>query len=67
MLITLKFRYLTVMVCGHVIVSGPFVYGTLTISPTLIAQFVRALDLKTQGCGFDSLAGQPNNYLLSFG
>ena len=22
----------------------------------------RALDLKTRGCGFDSLAGQPNNY-----
>ena len=27
-----------------------------------IAQLVRALDLKTQGCGFDSQAGQPNNY-----
>ena len=23
---------------------------------------VRALDLKTRGCGFDSRAGKPNNY-----
>ena len=28
---------------------------------------VRVLDLKTRGCGFDSWAGQPNNYSLSFG
>ena len=27
--------------------------------------FARTLDLKTRGCGFDSQAGQPNNYLLS--
>ena len=26
----------------------------------------RALDLKTQGCGFDSWASQPNIYKLSF-
>ena len=35
--------------------------------PARIAQLVRALDLKTRGCGFDSRAGQPNNYKLSFG
>ena len=27
---------------------------------------ITVLDLKTRGCGFDSRAGQPNNYLLSF-
>ena len=27
----------------------------------------RALNLKIQGCKFDPLAGQPNNYQLSFG
>ena len=32
-----------------------------------IAQLDRALDLKTRGCGFDSQAGKPNKYLLSFG
>ena len=30
--------------------------------PARLAQLVRALDLKTGGCGFDSRAGQPNNY-----
>ena len=30
--------------------------------PARIAQLVRALDLKTRGCGFDSRAGQSNNY-----
>ena len=38
-----------------------------TMLPARIAQLVRALDLKTRGCGFDSRAGQPNNYKLSFG
>ena len=27
-----------------------------------IAQLVRAVDLKTRGCGFNSRADQPNNY-----
>ena len=27
-----------------------------------IAQLVRVLDLRTRGCGFDSQAGQSNNY-----
>ena len=30
--------------------------------PARIAQLDRALELKTRGCGFDSRAGQPNNY-----
>ena len=32
--------------------------------PAGIAQLVKVFDLKTRGCGFDSL---PNNYKLSFG
>ena len=32
---------------------------TLTIPYSSV---VRALDLKTRGCGFDSQAGQSNNY-----
>ena len=32
----------------------------LDTKPARIAQLVRALDLKTQGCGFHSRAGQPN-------
>ena len=31
-------------------------------SPVHIAQLDRALDLKTRGCGFDSLVGQLNKY-----
>ena len=31
-------------------------------STARIAQLVRALDMKTRGCGFDYWAGQPNNY-----
>ena len=34
----------------------------LSCPPARIAQLARALDLKTQGCGFDGRAGQPNNY-----
>ena len=34
-------------------------YPTL---PARIAQWVRALDFKTRGFGFDSQAGQSNNY-----
>ena len=34
--------------------------------PAHIAQLVRALDLKTRGCGFKSRAGQPNSYLLCY-
>ena len=34
----------------------------LKFTSACIAQLVRALDLKTRGCGFDSGAGQPNNY-----
>ena len=30
--------------------------------PTRIGQLDRELDLKFQGCGFDSRAGQSNNY-----
>ena len=32
-----------------------------------LSSVVRALDLKTRGCGFYSWAGQPNNYQLPFG
>ena len=37
------------------------------IQPARIAQLLRALDFKTQGCGFYSRAGQLNNYQLPFG
>ena len=32
------------------------------VQPARIAQLVRALNLKTRGCGLDSQGGQPNNY-----
>ena len=36
----------------------------LTFYHTILtfSSVVRSLDLKTRGCGFDSQAGQPNNY-----
>ena len=30
--------------------------------PAHIAQFDRALDMNSQGCGFNARAGQPNKY-----
>ena len=37
-------------------------HWTETLVTSLHSLVVRALDLKTQGCGFDSRAGQPNNH-----
>ena len=36
-------------------------YSSLLILSARIAHLVKALDLKTRGCGFDSRAGQPKN------
>ena len=47
-----------------------FLFVKLHVSskaPARIGQLVRVLDLKTSGCGFNSWAGQHNNYHLSFG
>ena len=38
------------------------VVPTVFEKPARIAQLVRALDLKTRGCGFESRAGQSNNH-----
>ena len=37
-------------------------YFCEALTPDRMTQLVRALDLKTRGCGFDSWAGQLNNY-----
>ena len=40
-------------------------YSPIPTSPH--SSVFRALDFKTRGCGFDSQAGQPNDYQLPLG
>ena len=52
-----------------IIFSLIYLLSYLWVCQSLTSQHlsvVRALNFKSRGCGFDSLAGQHNNYYLSF-